>query len=129
MYRRKKASIIRKKKESGKKSPTRKCRNTLPPTFSPALKYLKEYLKGFRATFKLLLSAQFLKYISKNGSLIHFKGRNQEMCPTNSKMIWMDFWMTGIQRKRNRNTNFFSVISHHARPVEKMRENLLSFLW
>ena len=119
MYRRKKASIIRKKKESGKKSPTRKCRNTLPPTFSPALKYLKEYLKGFRATFKLLLSAQFLKYISKNGSLIHFKGRNQEMCPTNSKMIWMDFWMTGIQRKRNRNTNFFRLSLTAQGPLKK----------
>ena len=56
MYRRKKASIIRKKKESGKKSPTRKCRKTLPSAFSPALKYLPGAAKGLGKIFAPLKS-------------------------------------------------------------------------
>ena len=67
MYRRKKASIIRKKKESGKKSPTRKCRKTLPSAFSPALKYLPRSAKGLD-TCAILRFLTFITGYYKIGS-------------------------------------------------------------
>ena len=97
MYRRKKASIIRKKKESGKKSPTRKCRKTLPSAFSPALKYLPGAVKGLDNIAQSRHDVLY-NFIIK----IHdrFKGQNHEMYLTTSRLIWRDFLMIGTRRKR-----------------------------
>lgn len=97
MYRRKKASIVRKKKESGKKSPTRKCRKTLPSAFSPALKYLPGAVKGLGNIAQSRHDAPY-NFIIKIDD--RFKGQNHEMYLTTSRLIWRDFLMIGTRQKR-----------------------------
>ena len=93
MYRRKKASIIRKKKESGKKSPTRKCRKTLPSAFSPALKYLPGAAKGLGKIFAPFKTYAIVKNL-KSFFILGSKSRNVSHNFETDMEGFLDDWNT-----------------------------------